>query len=72
MAKKKSAAKIIIPTTGQKMIKATIESMAKAYAFLSLWIPADFLVIFSHIYFAAWVIYFVLVEMWLPIAWQMS
>jgi len=34
---------------------------AKAYAFLSLWIFADFLVIFGHVSLAVWVIYFVLV-----------
>ena len=34
---------------------------AKVYAFLSLWIFADFLVIFGHISIAAWVFYFVLV-----------
>jgi hypothetical protein len=34
---------------------------AKAYAFLSLWIFADFLVIFGHVSVAAWTFYFVLV-----------
>lgn len=34
---------------------------AKAYAFLSLWIVADLLVIFRHVSIATWIFYFVLV-----------